>query len=143
MAPCERPTCATILTYYSAVAHIVAGVAIILMVSLTFLVSYSNLPLSILYFILYATEQLVLGSALLYGIFKASRDHITGYLFLFVLDILVKKGFAIYLLVKVGGVLTAVLLVLFYATFFFVYHWVIFYHVKKYNQELHEGAMLI
>jgi hypothetical protein len=88
MAPCERPTCATILTYYSAVAHIVstptlffffwfvnswfkvAGVAIILLVTFTFWVSYSNPPLSILYFILYAIEQLVLGSALLYGIFK-------------------------------------------------------------------------
>jgi hypothetical protein len=80
MAPCERPTCATILTYYSAVAHIVstptlfffffwfvnswfkvAGVAIILLVTFTFWVSYSNPPLSILYFILYAIEQLVLG----------------------------------------------------------------------------------
>jgi hypothetical protein len=74
---------------------------------------------------------------------QASRDHISGYLLLFVLDVLVKKGFAIYLLVKVGGVLSAVLLVLFYATFFFAYHWVIFYHVKKYNQELHERAILI
>jgi hypothetical protein len=85
MAPCERPTCTTIITYYSAVAHIVsthlllfffnrwfkvAGVAIILMVTFTFFVPYSHTSVSILFSILYAIAQLVLGSALLCGIFK-------------------------------------------------------------------------
>jgi hypothetical protein len=90
MAPCERPTCTTIITYYSAVAHIVsirllllffffwfvnrwfkvAGVAIILMLTFTFFVPYSHTSVSILFSILYAIAQLVLGSALLCGIFK-------------------------------------------------------------------------
>jgi asparagine N-glycosylation enzyme membrane subunit Stt3 len=74
---------------------------------------------------------------------QASRNHITGYLILFVLDIMGKKAFAIYLLVNIWGVPSVLLLVLFYATFYFAYHWVIFYYVKKYNQGLGEGAILI
>jgi asparagine N-glycosylation enzyme membrane subunit Stt3 len=143
MAPCERPTCTTIITYYSAVAHIVAGVAIIFMLTFTFFVPYSHTSVSILFSIIYAIAQLVLGSALLCGIFKASRNHITGYLILFVLDIMGKKAFAIYLLVNIWGVPSVLLLVLFYATFYFAYHWAIFYYVKKYNQQLGEGAILI
>jgi hypothetical protein len=85
MAPCERPTCTTIITYYSAVAHIVSthlllffltvGLRwlewqIILMVTFTFFVPYSHTSVSILFSIIYAIAQLVLGSALLCGIFK-------------------------------------------------------------------------
>jgi asparagine N-glycosylation enzyme membrane subunit Stt3 len=74
---------------------------------------------------------------------QASKNHITGYLILFVLDIMGKKAFAIYLLVNIWGVPSVLLLVLFYATFYFAYHWAIFYYVKKYNQGLGEGAILI
>ncbi|CAH1370279.1 unnamed protein product [Tenebrio molitor] len=73
MAPCERPTCATILTYYSAVAHVVSGVAIILMTIFTFFVPFSQTPASILFSLVYAIVQLVLGSVLLCGIFKESH----------------------------------------------------------------------
>jgi hypothetical protein len=74
---------------------------------------------------------------------QASRNHITGYLILLVVDIMMKKAFAIYLLVSTWGVPPALLLVLFYATFYFAYHWVIFCYVKKYNQELRGSAILI